>query len=89
MMQKSTGNNRVDSLLECARKNSLTVKESEWVENCWTIQGNNGHSLTVYGGPNHTATVMGDLPGQRDWVEVTQRDAKFKMANGTFFLETK
>lgn len=83
----STGNRRVDALLECASRHGLFVDESEHVERCWTIRGNNERSLTVYGEPNHAATVMGDLPGERDWIEVTQRHARFMMANGLLWSE--
>lgn len=81
-----TGNRRVDSLLDCARKHGLAVEPSEHAARCWTIRGDNGRSLTVYGESNHRAVVMGDLPGERDWIEVTQRHAKILMATGALLL---
>lgn len=80
-------NRRVDALLRCAERHGLQVTASEHVENCWTVRGNNSHSVTIYGGPNHSASVMGDLPGQRDWIEISQRRAMAVMAGETLWLQ--
>lgn len=79
-----SGNRRVDKILGVARKYGYVVTASEHVENCWTIrpQRDLGYSITVYGGPNHTASVMADLPGSKDWEPITQRHATSLLADG-------
>ncbi|SIH23710.1 Uncharacterised protein [Mycobacteroides abscessus subsp. abscessus] len=83
----STGNRRVDALLECAVRHGLTVDKSQHVERCWTIHGDNGHSLTVYDARNDTARVTRDLPGQQNMIKVPQRHARYLMATGALLLE--
>ena len=81
-------NRRVQRLLAAARKHGWTVEHTllhyshRPSGECWTLRPDpnpEGYTLTVYGGPNHSATVYADLPGNPDWAKVSQRYAMWLM----------
>jgi hypothetical protein len=80
----ATGNRRVDRLLAAARKHGWGVSHSILrysngpSSECWNLRPDpnpEGYTLTVYRGRNHSATVYADIPGNRDWSPISQRDA--------------
>lgn len=77
-------NRRVQRLLDAARKHGWEAKQTYLRYSnapntlVWTLHPEpnpEGYTLTVYPGENHAATVYADLPGERDWVPVSQRKA--------------
>lgn len=80
----ATGNRRVDRLLRVAHEHGWEASHSMLRysngpdSECWTLRPEpnpGGRTLTVYPGLNHSATVYADVPGNRDWSPITQRDA--------------
>lgn len=79
-----TGNRRVDRLLAAASRHGWGVSHTILrytngpSSECWTLRPDpnpSGYTLTVYRGRNHSATVYADIPGNRDWSPITQREA--------------
>lgn len=73
---------RAHNLLDLAREHGATIEPSMNVARCWAIDHGGAHSLTVYSEANNAVVVMADLPGARDWVQVTQREARNIIATG-------
>ena len=84
----STGNRRVDAILDLARRTDHHVQPAPHVPGCWMVHGDTDRYLLVYAGSNDRALVqMVSGPGG-SMDRITQAKAKDMLSWRLLFTET-